>query len=68
MLPTQYLPVDNQLQININQVRNDGSLSFALILKVDKNKHSQGNNLIDSLVLTEFDVTTLLASDIIPPF
>jgi hypothetical protein len=66
-IPTRYLPIDNSLQITIDQSRNDGSLSYSIILQVDDNKHQQGINLIDSLILDETDISTLFEADMLDP-
>jgi hypothetical protein len=66
-IPTRYLPIDNSLQITIDQSRNDGSLSYSIVLQVDDNKHQQGINLIESLILDETDISTLFEADILDP-
>jgi hypothetical protein len=64
MLPNQYIKKDNQLTVTINQVRNDGSLSFELLLQIDENKHQQGANLIDCIVLSDY--SNLLSPLVLP--
>lgn len=66
MIPTRYLPIDNNLQVSINQSRNDGSVSYSINLQIDRNKHEQGINLIDSMVLNEVETSTLFANDVLP--
>jgi hypothetical protein len=53
LVPNRYLLPDNELSLSINQVRNDGTLTFDLTLKVDSNLYTEGINLIDSLILTD---------------
>jgi hypothetical protein len=64
MFTNQYIKKDNQLTITINQVRNDGSLSFDLLLQIDENKHQQGVNLIDCIILSDYN--NLLSPLVLP--
>jgi hypothetical protein len=63
LIPTQFLPTDNNLSLSINQIRNNGAMTFSLELKVDTNEYLKGTNLIDALVLDEstnlFSINTL---------
>jgi hypothetical protein len=63
MIPARYLPIDNNLQLSINQSRNDGSLSYSVSLQIDTNKHEQGINLIDSMILNELSQASLFEVD-----
>jgi hypothetical protein len=67
MLPTRYIPIDNNLQVAISQVRNDGSLNYSVSLQIDRDKYARGVNLIDSLILTAINTNTLLAPDTLDP-
>jgi hypothetical protein len=64
MFTNQYIKKDNQLTVTINQVRNDGSLSFELLLQIDEDKHQRGGNLIDCIVLSDYN--NLLSPMVLP--
>lgn len=65
-IPTRYINPDNNLQIVLNQSRNDGSISYSVSLQIDRDKHDNGVNLIDCLILNEVDTSLLFTLDTLP--
>jgi hypothetical protein len=65
-IPTRYITPDNNLQVTLNQSRNDGSISYSVSLQVDRDKHDNGINLIDCLILNQVDTSLLFTPDTLP--
>ncbi len=63
MLPNRYILPDNNLQIILNQSRNNGALDYSITLLIDRNKHEEGINLIDAMVLTDVNISDLFEDD-----
>jgi hypothetical protein len=66
MIPNRYITPDNNLQVTLNQSRNDGSIGYTVSLQVDRDKHDNGINLIDCLILNELDTALLFEADTLP--
>ena len=66
MIPTRYISPDSDLQITLNQSRNNGSIGYSITLLIDRDKHDNGINLIDCLVLNRVNLDNLFVPDDLP--
>ena len=67
MIPTRYITPDNNLEVTLSQFRNNGSISYSISLQIDRDKHDNGINLIDCLILNRVNLDNLFVVDVLPP-
>lgn len=63
MLPNKFVRPDTRLELALNQMRNNGTLSFEISLMVDTSQYINGVNIIDALVLDQTDPESLYSQN-----